>query len=119
MKYKKGDTVKIREDLENVLFDVPSLFNDMAKYAGKVAKIENIVKMNFSNWYYLDVDNQKYMWGENCFEAEFVQKKSDVKSPAEMLREIAMWVEMLNIKEFDIQCTDGVVNLNMAKNVEE
>lgn len=114
MKYKKGDTVKIREDLENVLFDMPETFSEYCEYARKTAEVVTV--LYHFNSYILNVDGQKHTFREEWLEP--VQKESYSMSPADALREISMMVETMQLKEFDIQCTDGVINFTMARNVE-
>lgn len=114
MKYKKGDIVKIREDLENVLFDMPETFSEYCEYAGKTAEVVTV--LYHFNSYILNVDGQKHTFREEWLEP--VQKESYPMSPAGALREISMMVETMQLKEFDIQCTDGVINFTMARNVE-
>jgi len=115
MKYKKGDTVRIRKDLENVLFDMPETFTKLCKYAGKTAKI--IKTSEWLNSYVIKVDGMVYYFRENWLEP--VEKENYPMSPADVLREVSMMVETMQLKEFDIQCTEGVINFSMAKNVEE
>lgn len=115
MKYKKGDIVRIRKDLENVLFDMPETFADFCKYAGKPVKI--IDAFEHLNQYVIKVDGTVYCCREKWLEP--IQKESYSMSPADALREISMMVETMQLKEFDIQCTEGVINFSMAKNVEE
>ena len=119
MKYKKGDTVKIRKDLENVLFDMPETFSEYCEYAGKTAEVVTV--LYHFNSYILNVDGQKHTFREEWLEStnENPKLKTYPMSPADALREISMMVETMQLKEFDIQCTDGVINFSMAKNVEE
>lgn len=114
MKYKKGDTVRIRRDLENVMFDMPETFSKLCKYAGKTVEISEVSEW-FNN-YVLNIDGEVYCCRENWLEP--VQKESYPMSPADALREISMMVKTMQLKEFDIQCTDGVINFTMARNVE-
>ena len=118
MKYKKGDIVKIREDLENVLFDMPETFSEYCKYAGKTAEVVTV--LYHFNSYILNVDGQKHTFREEWLEStnENPKLKTYPMSPADALREISMMVETMQLKDFDIQCTDGVINFTMARNVE-
>lgn len=113
MKFKKGDTVRIRKDLENVLFDMPEHSFTSAQYAGLTTVIENVK----NDAYILRIDNGKFIWPESCFEP--APEENHPMSAADILREISMLVEIMGLKEFDIQCTEGVINFSMAKNVEE
>lgn len=129
MKYKKGDRVRIRPDLENLMFDMPEIFSDVCKYAGRIATILNVVKDHEYDAYILDVDSGRFLWSDKYLmdisdNANYVKKsktenKAYSMSPADALREISMMVEIMGLKEFDIQCTEGVINFTMAKNVEE
>lgn len=115
MKYKKGNIVRIRKDLENVMFDMPETFSEYCEYAGKTAEVVTV--LYHFNSYILNVDGEKHTFCEEWLEP--VQKENYPMSPADALREISMMVEIMGLKEFDIQCTDGVINFTMAKNVEE
>lgn len=112
MKYKKGDTVRIRKDLEKAMFDMPESFCAVAQYAGLVT---TIVAVQYDA-YILKVDSGRFIWPENCLEP--VPEENHPMSAADILREISMMVEIMGLKEFDIQCTDGVINFTMARNVE-
>ena len=115
MKYKKGDIVKIREDLENVLFDMPETFSEYCEYAGKTAEVVTV--LYHFNSYILNVDGQKHTFREEWLEP--APEENHSMSAANILREISMFVEIMELKEFDIQCTDGVINFTMARKVEE
>lgn len=129
MKYKKGDKVRIRPDLESLMFDMPEMFSGVCGYAGRVATILNVVKAHEYDAYILDIDSGHFLWADKYFmdisdDANNVKKSSELNknypmSPADALREISMMVEIMGLKEFDIQCTEGVINFTMAKNVEE
>lgn len=115
MKYKKGDIVRIRKDLENVMFDMPETFSKLCKYAGKTVEISEISE--WFNSYIIRIDGEIYSCRENWLEP--VTEENHPMSAADILREISMMVEIMGLKEFDIQCTEGVINFTMAKNVEE
>ena len=118
MKYKKGDIVRIRKDLENVMFDMPETFSEFCEYAGKTGEV--ITVLYKLNGYILKVNGEKHTFKEEWIEpmSEPAQKETYPMSPADALREISMMVETMQLKEFDIQCTDGVINFTMARNVE-
>ena len=128
MKYKKGDKVRIRPDLESLMFDMPEMFSGVCGYAGRVATILNVVKNHEYDAYILDIDSGHFLWADKYFmdisdDANNVKKSSELNknypmSPADALREISMMVETMQLKEFDIQCTDGVINFTMARSVE-
>lgn len=69
MKYKIGDKVKIREDLEyGHVYDV-SLYmvtTEMLKYRGKVATIVDADDCHYS--YEIDLDEGHYSWSNKMFE---------------------------------------------------
>lgn len=115
MKYKKGDTVRIKNNLEELIFDLPEHYAGICGYAGRTARVTATPEFGAS--YHLDIDGGKFYFNENWLEP--VQKESYSMSPADALREISMIVETMQLKEFDIQCTDGVINFTMARNVEE
>lgn len=115
MKYKKGDIVRIRKDLENVMFDMPEHYAGICGYAGRTARVTDTSE--FTPAYHLDIDGGKFYFSENWLEP--VPEENHPMSAADILREISMLVEIMGLKEFDIQCTDGVINFTMAKNVEE
>ena len=120
MKFKKGDTVRIRKDLENVLFDMPETFSEFCEYAGKKAEVVTV--LYHFNSYILSVDGEKHTFLEEWLEPNMeqsIKKENHPMSAADILREISMLVEIMGLKEFDIQCTEGVINFTMAKNVEE
>lgn len=119
MKYKKGDTVRIKNNLEELIFDLPETFANLCKYAGRNAKIVQVLE--FLESYVLTIDGE---W--NCFREEWLEtvhnpisEENHPMSAVDILREISMLVEIMGLKEFDIQCTEGVINFTMAKNVEE
>lgn len=122
MKYKKGDKVRIRPDLESLMFDMPEMFSGVCGYAGRVATILNIAKGVRHDAYVLDIDSGRFLWPEEYI-MDIYDNANNVKkrpmSPADALRKISMMVEIMGLKEFDIQCTEGVINFSMAKNVEE
>ena len=68
MKYKVGDTVRIRKDLVS-----SRTYNDIyvtinrELYFGKIAKIKSI-EYDSVELYYLDIDNKKYIWTEDMLE---------------------------------------------------
>lgn len=126
MKYKKGDKVRIRPDLENLMFDMPEMFSGVCGYAGRVATILNVVKDHEYDAYILDIDSGHFLWADKYFmdiydDANNVSSplnKGYPMSPADSLREILMIVETMQLKEFNIQCTDGIFEFTMAKDLE-
>lgn len=115
MKYKKGDTVRIKNNLEELIFDLPEHYAGICGYAGRTARVTDTSE--FTPAYHLDIDGGKFYFSENWLEP--VPEENHPMSAADILREISMMVEIMGLKEFDIQCTDGVINFTMAKNVEE
>ena len=64
-KFKAGDTVRIREDLEVLISYGSNCFvNSMNPYKGKTAKITSIV----DNEYKLDIDDEKWFWTPEMLE---------------------------------------------------
>lgn len=115
MKYKKGDTVRIKSNLEELIFDLPEHYAGICGYAGRTAKIT--VTPEYGTAYHLDIDGGKFYFSENWLES--VPEENHPMSAADALRENSMLVEIMGLKEFDIQCTEGVINFSMAKSVEE
>lgn len=115
MKYKKGDTVRIKSNLEELIFDLPEHYAGICGYAGRTAKVTDTPE--FTPAYHLDIDGGEFYFSENWLEP--VPEENHPMSAADILREISMLVEIMGLKEFDIQCTEGVINFTMAKNVEE
>lgn len=65
MKYKVGDKVKIREDLEvDKIYDSWDCSDDMVQYGGRIA---TIVKCHDDS-YQIDVDDKFYNWTDGMFE---------------------------------------------------
>ena len=120
MKYKKGDTVRIKRNLEELIFDLPEHYVGICGYAGKTARITSMPEYTSAfapPAYHLDIDGGKSYFFENWLEP--VSEENHPMSAADILKEISMFVEIMELKEFDIQCTEGVINFTMAKNVEE
>lgn len=67
MKYKVGDKVKIREDLEvGRQYGADGFAREMEQYKGKTATIANV----YDNVYYIEVDDvdNSYRWTDEMFE---------------------------------------------------
>ena len=77
MKYKIGDRVRIREDLEVdcVYGDFGCFIQGMNKHKGKVAKIISIVNYAFDNCYKIDLDGGIYMWTDKMLESVELNKE--------------------------------------------
>ena len=70
MKYKVGDRVKIREDLEvDKVYDSWDCSDDMVQYGGRIA---TIVKCHDDS-YQIDVDDKFYNWTDGMFEDVDIQ----------------------------------------------
>lgn len=65
--FKIGDKVTIRKDLAKR--PGSSAIFVMYQYAGRQAIIKNIYSFT-PNHYFLDIDNELYIWSEDCFEKE-------------------------------------------------
>lgn len=70
-KYKIGDKVKIREDLNCDLECLSGVDTEMLEYAGKNATIKS-VRESYSDSnitiYKLDIDHREFMWNDDMFE---------------------------------------------------
>jgi hypothetical protein len=65
MKYKVGDKVKIREDLDiSKVYGTWDCSIDMISHSGKIATIVNC----YDNSYHIDVDDECYDWTDEMFE---------------------------------------------------
>ena len=65
MKYKVGDKVKIREDLNEDIKCYSSVVKPMLEYKGKIAEI---IYVYDDRAYGLDIDNGLYSWNDEMFE---------------------------------------------------
>lgn len=117
MKYKKGDTVRIKNNLEELIFDLPEHYAGICGYAGRTARVTVASEFGFGASYHLDIDGGKFCFNENWLEP--ASEENHPMSAVDILREISMLVEIMGLKEFDIQCTEGVINFSTAKNVGE
>ena len=70
MKYKIGDAVRVREDLEDGKLYGNEVFigDDMMTCRGRVAMIEEIV---CDGEYYINIDQERYVWSEEMFDEHF------------------------------------------------
>ena len=75
MKYKVGDRVRIRDDLQaNVRYDKIFFTSNMEKYKGQITTIAEIRK----DYYCMNIDDRNYWWTDEMLEpAEFT--KLDLK----------------------------------------
>ncbi len=66
-KYHVGDAVKVREDLEDGKLYGNEVFigDDMMACRGRIAMIEEIV---CDGEYYIDIDQERYVWTEEMFD---------------------------------------------------
>lgn len=63
MKYKIGDTVRIKDDFERLRYsDDPSIDPKMHKYAGLITTITRIASSTHTPWYKLE--NNVFVWDE-------------------------------------------------------
>ena len=78
MKYKVGDRVKIREDLDtDKIYGDWDCSKDMARCGGKIATIVKCC----DDSYHIDVDNKNYNWTDEMFEDNtVVESEDDVKA---------------------------------------
>ena len=75
MKYKVGDKVKIREDLDtDKIYDSWDCSEDMAQCGGKIATIVRCC----DDSYKIDVDDKLYNWTDGMFEEIKDEKTVDI-----------------------------------------
>lgn len=69
-KYHVGDAVRVRGDLEDGKLYGNEVFigDDMMACRGRVAMIEDIV---CDGEYYIDIDQEHYVWSEEMFDEKF------------------------------------------------
>ena len=69
-KYHVGDAVRVRGDLEDGQLYGNEVFigDDMMACRGRVAMIEEIV---CDGEYYIDIDQERYVWTEEMFDEKF------------------------------------------------
>jgi hypothetical protein len=69
-KYHVGDAVRVREDLVDGKLYGNEVFigDDMMACRGRVAMIEEIV---CDGEYYIDIDQERYVWSEEMFDENF------------------------------------------------
>ena len=65
MKYKVGDRVRIRGDLETGGTGRPYVVGDMAEFRGREAEITDI---NVNGNYHIDIDGGRWVWAGKMFE---------------------------------------------------
>lgn len=76
MKYKVGDKVKIRKDLEvGEEYDDTLFINDMLQYKGKIAVITYVAIDD--DYYDIDLDDGKWTWADDMFEDCIKKSDSD------------------------------------------
>lgn len=84
MKYKVGDKVKIREDLEiDRRYNKCLFIEDMEKYKGKIATITRVTTTRHDNFgkisdYDIDIDDGDWCWTDDMFEeVGDIEKEAD------------------------------------------
>ena len=76
MKYKVGDKVKIRADLEvGEEYDEATIVDRMGRYLGKTTTIRHV----YENCYTLDVDNGDWIWTDGMLEVDDTPQIADLK----------------------------------------
>ena len=73
MKFKVGDKVKIREDLELKTYNCVAFVQDMREYRGKEAKVTTV----YGCFYSLDIDNHRFAWSGEMLEPVLKLKKGE------------------------------------------
>lgn len=82
MKYKVGDKVKIREDLNtSKMYGSWDCSLDMASYRGMIATIINC----YNDSYHIDVDDECYDWTDEMFENRDSIEKNNIPMTVEDL----------------------------------
>lgn len=75
MKYKVGDKVKIRKDLNtSEMYGSWDCSLDMASYRGMIATIINC----YNDSYHIDVDDECYDWTDEMFEDDVNEQTVDI-----------------------------------------
>ena len=83
MELKKGDKVRIKPNLTVGIYGTNSVVNEMLKYAGKIATIENVYepkkyrpdKQTYGKEYIIDLDCNYYSWTKEMFTVETTDKE--------------------------------------------
>lgn len=97
MKYKVGDKVKVREDLEvDKKYGTEEFVEEMEEYRGKIVTIDTVNKDD----YYIEEDKQTWAWTEEMLE----DVKNDNKSIGQIIDECLKNPEMI-LKQFNIIAT--------------
>ena len=77
MKYKVGDKVKIRADLEvGEEYDEATIVDRMGRYFGKTTTIRHV----YENCYTLDVDNGDWIWTDGMLEVDDTPQIAEPKT---------------------------------------
>src|SRR5574344_2585046 len=90
MKFKVGDKVRIRKDLNLYNdYDKCGAVSEMLEYKGDIATILKVSEL--SNCYKINIDNQQWHWTDEMFEPvedtiEYQNKKYDVRVKEENYR---------------------------------
>lgn len=80
VKYKKGDKVRIREDLESgIQYGDVTYVSEMDKYRGKVATITNYAGVYHPS-YFIDLDEETYYWTAEMF-ATYLPEDEEATEP--------------------------------------
>ena len=97
MKYKVGDKVKVREDLEvDKKYGTEEFVEEMEEYRGKIVTIDTVNKDD----YYIEEDKQTWAWTEEMLE----DVKNDNKSIGQIIDECLKNPEMI-LKQANIIAT--------------
>ena len=100
MKFKVGDRVRIREDLEaNTHYEGITFTNGMTKYKNMVFEIEDRIDEG-SLWYYYLVGND-YMWAEGMLER--VETKTKVELLEDEVGEYLKIKTKIKSKEIEVE----------------
>ena len=104
MKYKVGDKVRVRSDLEeSETYGDQTFVKQMEKYKGKLVTISETISEEHPRFYYIKEDkDENWCWTDEMFEP--VEEMSAIEA-LEILAEICM--KQFTCFRCPIQCIDG------------
>lgn len=118
-KFKVGDKVKIREDLEvDVVYGGAIFMEDMKEYRGMVA---TIISIDYDGKFTIDLDNGKWFWTNKMFEGSknTTTNKKESKSSSIKCTEL-IWVDngvsqKLSAIKNSVELENKMINLAFVK----
>lgn len=114
-KYKIGDKVRIREDLESgIQYDDVTYVSEMDKYRGKVATITNYAGIYHPS-YFIDLDEETYYWTAEMFATYFPEDEeaTDLDAPVEDEDNFEFAEKIITVQDF-IDKFNTTTNTNVA-----